>query len=476
MAYRNFYKGICVWGLLVFFFPEASARTIIWNRIYDSGHMDNALDIASDGFGFIYVTGFVFDGVQGDYLTMKYNAEGDTMWTRIYDSGDNDIARSVTVDEAGYVYVTGSKGKGEIGDTGDFLTIKYDPSGNLQWDKLYDSQYGKGEHATGVASYGTESIYVTGYSWNGFDWDYLTVKYDSAGEYQWHRIFDSDYSDNPYGVAVDDDGDVYVTGRTGGSDWSNCLTVKYGSLEGELWNEQYASDKMDYGADVAVDGNDFAYVVGNTGFANDSTDYLVIKYDALNGNEIWSKLYDYEFTDLAQAVAVDDSGNIYVTGHCYDGIGYDWLTVEFDPSGSVVWDTVYDSGEDDFAYGIALDDEGSIYVTGYSMVGGGNADVRTIKYGEETNVIERKPESLHSELILSKSFGESVLIRYQLPASSQITLSVYDASGRRISVLLDESRAAGVYEYRWAPENPGVYFIRLEAGRNNEIRKFIAVR
>lgn len=46
--------------------------------------------------------------------------------------------------------------------------------------------------------------------------------------------------------------------------------------------------------------------------------------------------------DLAQALAVDSEGNVYVTGYSYGkGTDYDYLTIKYDPQGKRLWEARY---------------------------------------------------------------------------------------------------------------------------------------
>jgi hypothetical protein len=63
-------------------------------------------------------------------------------------------------------------------------------------------------------------------------------------------------------------------------------------------------------------------------------------------------------------------------------------------------------------------------------------------------------------------FNPSTTIKYKLPKSSVVRLSVFDMLGREVSVLLNERRDAGVYEVKFDGSSlaSGVYFYRLQAG------------
>ncbi len=86
-------------------------------------------------------------------------------------------------------------------------------------------------------------------------------------------------------------------------------------------------------------------------------------------------------------MAIDKSSNIYVTGVT----GYNWnneitdncCTIKYDSSGNQIWVQVYDSlGLNDEAKAIAVDDSGNVYVGGYSYREESDRDYLIIKYAQ----------------------------------------------------------------------------------------------
>lgn len=75
-------------------------------------------------------------------------------------------------------------------------------------------------------------------------------------------------------------------------------------------------------------------------------------------------------------------------------------------------------------------------------------------------------------------FNPSTNIKFELPKSSVVRLSVFDMLGREVSVLVNERRNAGVYEVKFDGSNlaSGVYFYRLQAGDYVASKKMLVLK
>ncbi|NMC77509.1 MAG: hypothetical protein GYA60_09500, partial [Candidatus Methanofastidiosa archaeon] len=92
-----------------------------------------------------------------------------------YNSGDDDSAYGVATDSQNNIIVTGVS---ENGSDSDYYTIKYDPNGNVIWEKSYDGK--DYDTACGVATDSQNNAIVTGYSYNGSKNVYYTIKYQGS--------------------------------------------------------------------------------------------------------------------------------------------------------------------------------------------------------------------------------------------------------------------------------------------------------
>ncbi|MDQ3021226.1 MAG: T9SS type A sorting domain-containing protein [Bacteroidota bacterium] len=75
-------------------------------------------------------------------------------------------------------------------------------------------------------------------------------------------------------------------------------------------------------------------------------------------------------------------------------------------------------------------------------------------------------------------FNPTTKIKFELPNSSFIKLSVFDVSGKEIALLVNEKLNAGIYEYSWNASNlsSGIYFYKLSSESFTENRKMLYIK
>jgi hypothetical protein len=374
-----------------------------WVRQYVSGYSpggDTPYAIAVDTTGNVLVTGGSWGPDQlPDIATIKYSSAGDTLWIRRYNGpGDSwDQGLALAVDASGSVYVTGTTYSAET--FFDFVTIKYDASGVEQWATHYNGPGNGDDVAVANVVDASGNVYVTGYSGgSGTFYDYATIKYNSLGEEQWVARFNGpgNTKDIASGLAIDASGNVYVTGSSGegSANLSDYVTVKYDPSGFQQWVARY-SDLYDYATAIAVDASGNAYVTGYSFHAGTFYDYATVKYNGM-GVQQWVARFNGpgNSDDFAYALKVDASGNVFVTGDAFfePGKGSDYGTIMYSPSGVEQWVRRYNGPGNavDVAVALALDDSGGVYVTGGSRGADLVDDFATVKYsatGEEQRVV-----------------------------------------------------------------------------------------
>jgi len=371
-----------------------------WVRRYSGPYGDDyANAIAVDDTGNAYVVGASRGpgvGYINDYVTVKYDSLGNEQWVARYNghptSNYPDEARAVAVDENG-VYVTGYIRYGIVEDSSNYCTIKYDKTtGDTLWVRKYNGTASQCDEPYALAIDANGNVYVTGRSkGTSTGFDYLTIKYSSNGDSLWTARYNNYENgwDFAYALAVDNNGNVYVTGQSYDlTTYYDCVTIKYDSSGVRKWVRRYSyeGNQSDEGNAVTVDGTGYVYVTGRSISSTTSWDYVTIKYNS-NGDSLWTRRYNgmANYDDSPSDVAVDPLGNVYVTGK--SGIGsfyYQYATIKYSPLGTREWVRTYlGSGcISANANDLAIDIKNNVYVTGqsYDSASGTYFDYATIKY------------------------------------------------------------------------------------------------
>ncbi len=243
-------------------------------------------------------------------------------------------------------------------------------------------QTASADAARGVAvdtvSGGGPYVYVTGES-DAFG---MTVKYSTSGVALATATFTSGATCYGHGVAVAPGGDVWVVGHevTGGpvTNWvvqkhdSNLVFLASSVISGVTLGDAVATA-------IAFDGSGNAFVAGYSSNTGTGTDFRVMKYSS-SLVVLASATLGGAGVDQANALALDASGNVIVTG-LRSPSTYDWLTAKYNSSLVFLSSAVYDGGSgSDRAYGVTTDPSGNVYVTGESDSGGANYAFTTVKY------------------------------------------------------------------------------------------------
>ncbi|MFN3873649.1 MAG: SBBP repeat-containing protein [Ignavibacterium sp.] len=286
------------------------------------------------------------------------NAQVDTSWIRRFGGSANgdDFVTAMVIDKIGNVYITGSC----IDVDGESIaTVKYTTSGETSWvAKFHPSIYGN-RKAYGIAIDDSFNVYVTGYSSSlSNPSTFVTIKYDSAGQEKWFKYF-GPHQGEARAITLDKQGNIYVTGFATidilGFDF---VTIKYNSCGDQLWFTRYTNTVYGYDLpkSIAVDDSGNVYVTGTSYDSTTFYDILTVKYNS-DGQQQWVRRYDDpglagSHDDCAYAIALDRQGDILITGGI-QGIGnlglppegyLDCITIKYNWNGDTIWLRKYDSG------------------------------------------------------------------------------------------------------------------------------------
>jgi hypothetical protein len=363
---------------------NAAGTALVYSTYIGGSGYDEGYAIAVDGSGNAYVTGLTtstdYDVTPGafqttsgggvDVFVTKLNATGTALVYSTYIGGSRDeVGFGIAVDGSGNAYVTG---------------VTDSPN--------YDVTPGAFQTTNG----GLADVFVTKLNAAGTDLVYSTYIGGSG-------------NDRGYAIAVDGSGNAYVTGWTGSTDYDvtpgafqatngggwDVFVTKLNAAGTDLVYSTYiggSGDEVGYG--IAVDGSGNAYVTGWTG----STDYdvtpgafqttngggwdvFVTKLNAAGTDLVYSTYIGGSGGEVGFGIAVDGSGNAYVTGYTnspdYDvtpgafqttnGGLADVFVTKLNAAGTdLVYSTYIGGSGDDYGTAIAVDGSGNAYVTGWT--------------------------------------------------------------------------------------------------------------
>jgi hypothetical protein len=534
-------KNWCFILFIVFYLSSDSYSQVqpVWIHRYESGYNadDRASDITLDSKDNIYVGGKVYEAAG---TIIKYRSDGQ-------------FIKSITIDnmyDAINIYVTKSdivyfSGMGFAADYG-WTVMKYDSSLNLIWRKTFSDGFISNPFNSIIDEneniYMTGSILVSGYVRLGL------IKYDSSGNLKWSRyINNTPYS---YGISLDMDSfkNIYVCGilRVNPPVSYNyqAVTVKYDSSGDEIWSRIYHSpfhvDSLLYmdteGLKIKCDKQNNIILGTKTQDTTHDTHMSIIKYSS-DGNLIWEKFIkgpqsvgdeirdlktdsncsiyalnmtasiitwnDYMFTkfdssgiikltkihrsegitiDNPESLYLDRLGNIYVTG--------DPVTVKYDSLGNEKWIFMNRYKNIKFS-GVKIVTEGSnnLFVTGSGYSGSpiGNYDIFTVKLSQ-TVWIRNQNEFMPEKFILFQNypnpFNPTTNIKYQITDNKFITIKIYDILGKEVSTLVNTKQQPGTYEVSFDARHggssslsTGIYFYSLYVDGNRiDTKRFVLLK
>ncbi len=343
--------------------------------------------IAVDSSGNAYVVGTTLSSdfpVQGplqgsrggsyDAFVTKISPQGNSIIFSTYLGGsDRDDGTGVAVDSGGNVYVVGKTRSPDFPTTTNAYDTSCGTDGNC--NSTNDVFLAK------INPQGDSLLYSTFLGGSGQDGA------DGAEEFG-------------HDVAVDQSGLVYIGGHVNSTDFpvkneiSTCqsgwdaFVAKIDTTKSGTASLLYSTCLGGgYGYGIAVDAAGMAYLVGSKSNGLSGVDILVAKVDTNKtgaSSLIFLKFYGGSARDEGADIALDSTGNIYITGYtrssdfntqnaydttcgtdgnCNSG-NEDAFLMKLDTSGNILYATYFGGSAEDKGHGIAVDSQGRAFIAG----------------------------------------------------------------------------------------------------------------
>lgn len=437
-----------------------SKGELLWTATY-KGPFEFLTEVAAieaDNAGNVYVAATDYENTHPYYMViLKYGIDGELIWERTYSYLEiRQVMRDMTLDKDGNIICIGEG----VGPNYyyDYVTVKFDSSGNLLWGICENSP----GYPNSVVTDDYGNVYVTGrqYGGNGY-FDFGTIKYSPTGVRQWVALYNGTGNANDVGksVSVDKKGNVYVIGDSyNESNIPYAVTVMY-NIAGQMkWSDRQTGNSTA----LEVKAIDVSGTCASV-FDNDSKKFSIVKYN-LSGSVEW--VYnDFEhYGGGSFLMEFDGVRNIYVARSLYNELtGYDVNSSKLSLSGKLHWSTTYIGPSDENVTSIALNRNGCLHICADTYRDAN--EFLILKYSQWTR--DETVQTLSSNDVgltnYPNPFNPSTSIAFRIQEPSRVKLEVFDALGRSIVKLLDEVVQPGEHSSVFNGEDlaSGIYYYRL---------------
>ena len=499
---------------------------MLWYQAY-GGLLDDkpfALLPTADGGWMIGAETYSFGAGSTDAWLIRLNSHGDTLWSNTYGDIFHQYVESlIPANDSGWLLIAN-----QLSNTLNAWIARVGENGETTWTWLYNGE-AEDEFITALplpdgclAAGHTMSIGAGGS-------DQWLVRFNDVGDTLWTRNWGGwNTEQTNFLMPTNDGGSLLIGSTTSFSPLGQQVTLWRNNDQGDsLWLRVYGDDEPQEATDIVAvpDGGWLLSCVAYFHFGYSVDDIWLLRVDE-NGNEIWSKYYgspnneviakimpladggwllagtahpngpqDPDFYLLRvdangdslwgrtygtlasewdlSAIVTPDSGCLLAGSVYFAGTeNSNWWILKTDADGDSQWSMIFgDSLSGDFVRSLALTPEGNYLIVGESHVGAvGYTDVGVMCLeGPSTGIIPA-PFSQPFCFMLQKPhpnpFNPATALSYQLPASSFVSLRVYDIAGKLVQTLVNGWRDAGSHEATFDGSNltSGVYIYRLIAG------------
>lgn len=332
-----------------------------------SGYMATATGTANasaasgvfDSLGNFYVVGNAVLNGADDFAVLKYDPTGNLLWQRALGNnttGSSDVANSVAIDGSNNLYVVGHF---EIA-TGVGI-VKYDTNGNVLWQKKLTGTGSSIGYSVSLDS--SSNLYIAGSTLISPQYRWLITKIDTNGVLQWQRtVYSGTASAEGYGVSVDSSSNMYSVGYSTISSVTAATIIKTNTSGGIQYQRRVTSSGTNFNK-VVTSSDGTSFVLGTT----NSKPYVIV-YGS-SATVFFEKRIDVPSSFQAGGIAIDSSDNIYIIGTDNSSGTIDLFLAKYNYSfGQLLWTRRIKAGNTFVGTDIRVDSSGSMYITAHLTV------------------------------------------------------------------------------------------------------------
>ena len=467
----------------------------LWTRTYNDGRnaVGSSVEQTTDG-------GFIICGKSTPFVTafhnvylVKTDSFGDTIWTRRY--GDNlpDIGNEVHQTMDGGYIIVGSYTPHYY--EYDSYMIRTDCDGHALWERTYQFDYDSQAFSVCETSEGN-FVFTGAYTDSSIHLQLIIVMTDPSGEEIWRYITNEYWDSSGSSILQCNDGNLILTGSAAsfGEQHSDVLLMKIDLNGNPIWIKTYGGDHTDVGYSISKT-QDGGYVIGGSFFTlPNSSDFYIVKTDSI-GDTLWTNTFGFIHGEYAYGIDQTSDGGYVLAGNTISFAvgGLDCYMVKTDENGEEIWSSFIRGEDQDEFKDVQQTIDGGYICTGQTTLFNPTAhgEVYLVKYDADNNQVEDFGKAQVCDFTLYPTypnpFNASTVITFELATASNVTLDIFDVTGRNVGALhatpgnaLPENQymPAGTHQIVFDGEGltSGVYFVWLEAGNFIQTRKMLLIK
>jgi uncharacterized delta-60 repeat protein len=301
---------------------------------------------------------------------------------------NGDYAYSIQQTSDGGYIVAGETNSFGAGGA-DFLIIKLDSLGNIQWSRAIGGTNNDQAYSIQKTSDGGYIVAGRTNSFGAGNYDAFIIKLNSSGNIQWSRVIGGTNYDEANSIQQTSDGGYIVAGwTTSFGTSSDALIIKLNSSGNIQWSRAIGRIGIGTGYDIArsiQQTSDGGYIVaGETYSFSFALDVFIIKLDS-SGNIQWSRAIGGTNNDGAYSIQQTSDGGYIVAGYTILGAS-DALIIKLDSSGNIQWSRAIGGINNELAYFIKQTSDGGYIVAGNTNSFGTAGDALIIKLNSSGNI------------------------------------------------------------------------------------------
>lgn len=512
-------------GRNLWIFKTDKSGNLIWNKTFGGNSDDEGAAVKQTLDGGFIVAGYTssFGAGAKDVFVVKTDSLGNEVWSRAFGGTSDEEAYALEVLPDGG-YLIGCATSSATAGSRDGWLLRLNSSGNSVWDKKIGGLSTDGIRDLKLTS--DNSIIITGWTASdgagalGNAW---LVKTDSLGNILFNKNFGGTDADRGLSVQQTSDGGYILTGYTASSGAGNddLFLVKTDGSGNQTWAKTFGGTGRDYGNAVKQTSDGGYLIAGYTlTFGAGGDDLWIVKTDS-TGTQLWNKTFGGTASDVAYSMDLTADGGYVIVGHTLSsgaGVHDAWLLrtmTETIPVELVSFSAISNGTDinlnwatatevNNYGFEIQRSSDKTNFKTMGFIEGKGTTneyqnyswrdknpnpginnyrlkqiDINGIfKYSDVIQIDSKPIDSYKLGQNYPNPFNPSTVIRFGLPFSGKVNLTVYNSMGEVVKTLINTSMETGYHEVHFNAENlpSGLYFYKLQAGTFTQTKKMLLIK